>query len=212
MSLAELPLSTPPVQRLADVYDTVAAAARDTPAGSWIVGAGYDQNRLAERRHPTAQELDAVAPAHRVWLRHTSGHMAVVNGAVLAQIGIDATEVPAGGQVERDAAGRATGLLLETAQSLVRDLVHPSSVDDIADAIDRATRHYLTEGITSAPEAGIGAGLVAWSPRELSAGGVSCPGLERDLRPARGCTGRAKRLRTAEAAPARCTAGPSRRR
>ncbi len=169
MSLAELPLSTPPVQRLADVYDAVAAAARDLPPGSWVVGAGYDQNRLAERRHPTAQELDAVAPAHRVWLRHTSGHMAVVNGAVLAQIGIDGAEVPAGGQVERDAAGRPTGLLLETAQSLVRDLVYPYSLDDITGAIDRATRHYLTEGITSAQEAGIGAGLVAWSPRELAA-------------------------------------------
>ena len=169
MSLAELPLSTPPVQRLADVHDAVAAAARDVPAGGWIVGAGYDQNRLAERRHPTAQELDAVAPGHRVWLRHTSGHMAVVNGAVLAEIGIDAAAVPAGGQVERDATGRPTGLLLETAQSLVRDLVYPYSVDDIADAVDRATRHYLTEGITSAQEAGIGAGLVAWSPRELAA-------------------------------------------
>ena len=169
MSLAELELSTPPVQRLEDVYDAVAAAARETPAGGWIVGAGYDQNRLAERRHPTARELDAVAPDHRVWLRHTSGHMAVVNGPVLAEIGIDTAEVPAGGQVERDEAGRPTGLLLETAQSLVRDLVYPYSVDDIVDAVDRATRHYLTEGITSAQEAGIGAGLVAWSPRELAA-------------------------------------------
>ena len=169
MSLAELPLSTPPVQRLQDVYDLVAAAARETPVGGWIVGAGYDQNRLAERRHPTARELDAVAPAHRVWLRHTSGHMAVVNGAVLAEIGIDTAQVPPGGQVERDEAGHPTGLLLETAQSLVRDLLYPYAQDDIADAIDRATRHYLTEGITSAQEAGIGAGLISWSPRELAA-------------------------------------------
>ena len=169
MSLAELPLSTPPVQRLQDVYDLVAAAARETPVGGWIVGAGYDQNRLAERRHPTARELDAVAPAHRVWLRHTSGHMAVVNGPVLAEIGIDTAQLPPGGQVERDESGRPTGLLLETAQSLVRDLLYPYAQDDIADAIDRATRHYLTEGITSAQEAGIGAGLISWSPRELAA-------------------------------------------
>ena len=169
MSLAELPLRTPPVQRLQDVYDAVAAAARETPAGGWIVGAGYDQNRLAERRHPTARELDAVAPSHRVWLRHTSGHMAVVSGAVLAEIGIDSAVVPAGGQVERDESGRPTGLLLETAQSLVRDLLYPYAQDDIADAIDRATRHYLIEGVTSAQEAGIGAGLISWSPRELAA-------------------------------------------
>lgn len=169
MSLAELPLGSAAVQRLDDIYDAVAAAARDTPAGGWVVGAGYDHNRLAERRHPTADELDRVAPRHRVWLRHTSGHMAVVNGAVLTEIGVDTAAVPPGGQVERDPAGRPTGLLLETAQSLVRDLVYPYPADDIAGAIDRATRHYLREGITSAQEAGIGAGLISWSPRELAA-------------------------------------------
>lgn len=167
MSLAELPLSTPPVARLADVYDAVAAAARTTPEGGWVVGSGYDQNRLAERRHPTARELDAVAPRHRVWLKHTSGHMAVVNGAVLAEIA--SAPVPPGGRVDLDADGAPSGLLLETAQALVRGLVYPYAVDDLADAVDRATRHYLTEGVTSVQEAGIGAGLIAWSPRELAA-------------------------------------------
>ncbi|MCW2665521.1 MAG: hydrolase [Frankiales bacterium] len=169
MSLAELPLSTPPVQSLADIYEAVARAARTTAPGGWIVGAGYDQNRLAERRHPTAAELDRVAPGHRVWLRHTSGHMAVVNGAVLDAIGIDAVAVPPGGVVERDAGGRPTGLLQESAQSLVRNLVYPYPLTDIVGAIDRATTRYLSEGITSAQEAGIGAGLVAWSPQELAA-------------------------------------------
>lgn len=167
MSLAELPLGSPPVERLQDVYDAVAEAARTTPAGEWIVGAGYDQNRIAERRHPTADELDRVAPDHKVWLRHTSGHMAVVNGAVLREIRLDA--VPPGGTLERGDDGRPTGLLLETAQAMVRDLVYPYPLTDVADAVDRATAHYLTEGITSAQEAGIGAGLVSWSPRELAA-------------------------------------------
>jgi predicted amidohydrolase YtcJ len=169
MSLGELPLGSPPMESLGDVYDAVAAAARDTPAGGWVIGAGYDQNRLAERRHPTASELDRVAPEHRVWLRHTSGHMAVVNGAVLAEIGVDDVAVPPGGEVQRDADGRPTGLLLESAQSLARDLVYPYPLEDIAGAIDRATSHYLTEGITSAQEAGIGAGLISWSPQELAA-------------------------------------------
>lgn len=169
MSLGELPLGTADVRCLDDIYGAVAAAARDTPRGGWVIGAGYDQNRLAERRHPTAQELDRVAPDHLVWLRHTSGHMAVVNGAVLGAIGMETAAVPPGGQVERDADGRPTGLLLESAQTLVRDLVYPYPLEDIAGAIDLATRHYLREGITSAQEAGIGAGLVSWSPQELAA-------------------------------------------
>jgi predicted amidohydrolase YtcJ len=93
--------------------------------------------------------------------------MAVVNGAVLAQIA--AAPVPAGGRVDLDADGAPSGLLLETAQALVRDLVSPYAVDDVADAVDRATRHYLTEGVTSVQEAGIGAGLISWTPRELAA-------------------------------------------
>ena len=84
-------------------------------------------------------------------------------------IGIEGAPVPPGGQVERDGDGRPTGLLLESAQAMVRDLVYPYPLEDIAAAIDRATRHYLTEGITSAQEAGIGAGLVSWSPQELAA-------------------------------------------
>lgn len=169
MSLDELPLSTPPVHSLGDIYDAVAGAAREKAPGEWIIGAGYNQNRLAERRHPTAEELDRVAPQHKVWLRHTSGHMAVVNGAVLGAIGIDDAAVPPGGQVERDTDGRPTGLLLETAQALVRNLVYPYPLADIAGAIDRATAHYLGEGITSCQEAGIGAGLISWSPQELAA-------------------------------------------
>ena len=169
MSLDEVPLSTPPVRSVGDILDAVAAAAREKAPGEWVVGAGYDQNRLAEGRHPTADELDRAAPGHKVWLRHTSGHMAVVNGAVLEAIDVERGEVPPGGRVERDAGGRPTGLLLETAQALVRDLLHPYALADIAHAVDRATSHYLTEGITSCQEAGIGAGLISWSPQELAA-------------------------------------------
>jgi len=133
------------------------------------MGSGYDQNKLAERRHPTAAELDAVVPDHLVWLRHNSGHMCVVGGRVLDAIGIDRAPVPEGGVVERDAAGRPTGLLLEQAQSLVRALVYPYPEAELVEAIARASQHYLREGLTSVQEAGVGGGLVARSPVELSA-------------------------------------------
>jgi predicted amidohydrolase YtcJ len=53
-----------------DILRAVKARAATQPAGSWIIGRGYDQNKLAERRHPRVAELDAVAPDHLVWLRH----------------------------------------------------------------------------------------------------------------------------------------------
>ena len=95
--------------------------------------------------------------------------MCVVGGRVLDAIGIDSVPVPEGGVVERDAAGRATGLLQEQAQALVRALVYPYPQAELVEAIGRASEHYLREGLTSVQEAGVGGGLVARSPVELSA-------------------------------------------
>ena len=156
MSLDDIPLQSPPIESLDDIYAAVARRAGDSPPGSWLVGTGYDQNKLWERRHPSAQELDRVAPEHFVWLKHNSGHMCVVNGKVLAAIGIDDAQVPAGGVVVRDAQGHPTGLLQEQAQTLLRPLVYPVPVERLVAAIERAGRHYLREGITSCQEAGVG--------------------------------------------------------
>ena len=169
LGLTDVPLSSPPVGSVDDILRAVKARAAAQPAGTWVIGGGYDQNKLAEGRHPRAAELDAIAPDHLVWLRHNSGHMCVVGGRVLDAIGIDDVAVPEGGVVERDAAGRPTGLLQEQAQALVRALVYPYPEAELVAAIARASEYYLREGLTSVQEAGVGGGLVARSPVELSA-------------------------------------------
>ena len=169
MGLSDVPLSSPPIASVDDILRAVKARAASAPRGSWVIGGGYDQNKLAEGRHPTAAELDSVAPDHLVWLRHNSGHMCVVGGRVLDAIGIDGVPVPEGGVVERDRGGRPTGLLQEQAQALVRALVYPYPQSELVEAIARASEQYLREGLTSMQEAGVGAGLVARSPVELSA-------------------------------------------
>jgi predicted amidohydrolase YtcJ len=168
MSLAEVELSTPPVGRLDELYAAIARRAQTTAPGEWVIGAGYDQNKLGG--HPHRDALDRAAPGRRVWLRHTSGHMCVVNTPVLAALGIDAaaTEIP-GGRVAVDSGGRPTGLLEERAQLLVGSLVYPYPLAELTDAIARAAEVYLKEGVTSCTEAGIGGGWVAHSPAELAA-------------------------------------------
>ena len=52
---------------------------------------------------------------------------------------------------------------------LVKDHVGPSSVERLAQAIDRATAHYLTEGITGFTDAGIGSPGIDHTPVELAA-------------------------------------------
>ena len=71
--------------------------------------------------------------------------------------------------IVRDAAGRPTGLVQETAQVLIQQLILPYSVSEIEAALERATRHYASEGITSFTEAGVGGGWIGHSPVELAA-------------------------------------------
>jgi hypothetical protein len=168
MSLAEVDLRSPPIGSLDELYAAIAARAAATAPGDWVVGAGYDQNKLGA--HPHRDALDRAAPGRRVWLRHTSGHMCVVNTDVLAALGLDAvaTEVP-GGRVATDPDGRPNGLLEERAQALIGALVYPYPLAELTEAIARAAVVYLSEGITSCTEAGIGGGWIGHSPVELAA-------------------------------------------
>jgi predicted amidohydrolase YtcJ len=168
MSLGEVDLRSDAAGTLDELYAAIARRAETTAPGEWVVGSGYDQNKLGG--HPHRDALDRAAPGRRVWLRHTSGHMCVVNGVVLADLGVDAaaTEIP-GGRVATEDGGRPTGLLEERAQLLVGSLVYPYPLAELADAIARAAAEYLKEGVTSCTEAGIGGGWVAHSPAELAA-------------------------------------------
>ena len=168
MSLAEVDLRSSAAGSLDELYAAIARRAETTAPGDWVIGAGYDQNKLGA--HPNRDALDRAAPGRRVWLRHTSGHMCVVNSPVLATLGLDtaATEFP-GGRVATDSGGRPTGLLEERAQLLVGSLVYPYPLAELTQAISRAAGQYLKEGITSCTEAGIAGGWVAHSPAELAA-------------------------------------------
>ncbi len=102
-----------------------------------MVGAGYDENKIGA--HPDRDALDRAAGGRPVWLRHTSGHMCVVNTPLLAELGLaDAARDVPGGLVVTDAAGRPTGLLQEQAQQLLNALVLPYPVATLVDAIERA--------------------------------------------------------------------------
>lgn len=81
-----------------------------------IVGFGYDNAQLAELRHPTRNELDAVSGDIPVIIVHQSGHIGVANSRALEIAGIDAgTQPPPGGVIRKDASGEPTGVLEEYA-------------------------------------------------------------------------------------------------
>ena len=165
LSLDEVDLRVPTLEAL---YDAVAARAAGSAPAAWVVGAGYDENKLGA--HPTREALDRAAGGRPVWLKHTSGHMCTVSSAVLDELGIaDAPVDVPGGLVVVDSDGRPTGLLQEQAQGLLSRLVLPYPVATLVDAVERAGRAYLAQGITSVVEAGVGGGWIGKSPVEVAA-------------------------------------------
>lgn len=78
-----------------------------TESVGWVVGFGYDDSQLAEQRHPTRQDLDAVSTDVPIVIIHQSGHLGVANtlGLKLSGVGPD-TPDPDGGAFRREADGR----------------------------------------------------------------------------------------------------------
>ncbi|QOV34270.1 amidohydrolase [Streptomyces ferrugineus] len=140
--------------RIDDVLAVVeeAVARRNSP-GAWVTIAGYDQRALG--RHLTATELDKVSDGHKVFVLHDSGHGCVVNTAVLDLLPAD---IP-----------HEDGFLAERAMGAARALRLPYSQEELAEAIGRAARTCLAEGVTACAEAGVGGTLFGHSPVELGA-------------------------------------------
>ncbi len=168
-SLSHVPLHAGAVRSVEEIVAAIGGRASDRPAGTWIVGAGYDHNKLAEGRHPTRHELDAVSPDHPVVLNHTSGHFVTLNSAAMRLARIGEVEVPDGGVVALGDDGEPNGLLEEQAQQLVRRLLHPRSIEAMVSNLGAASDRYLSEGVTSCQEAGVGGILGSAEPLELAA-------------------------------------------
>lgn len=154
LSLGQVQAGYPEVRSIKEIQRRVAERAGELPAGSWIEGRGYDDNKLDERRHPTRQDLDEVAPNHPVIVVNGSGHMSVANSLALRIAGVTAaTDDPDGGHIVRDEHGEPTGLLQEQAQGLVRTHIPEPSVDAMVAALGRCNDAYAASGITSSQDA-----------------------------------------------------------
>jgi len=155
--LMQVDCSYPTVKTIDDIVSAVASAAQTTPPGEWIEARGYDDNKLAEHRHPTRWDLDRAAPRNPVRVRNVSGHMCVVNSRALELAGITRdTESPFGGAIDIDpSSGEPSGLLQEKAQQLLPGAAGADDPARLHQALEVASRAYLAAGVTSSQEAGI---------------------------------------------------------
>jgi predicted amidohydrolase YtcJ len=143
-----------------EIVERVAARVAETPKGEWIVGRGWDESLLAEKRHPNRHDLDAVSPdnpvvIHRVW------NKLVCNTAALRAAGIDRetpdppADVLYSGSFERDEQGERTGLFRDRAKEMITNHIPAPSEEARAAAAAEASRAYNAVGLTGVAEPGL---------------------------------------------------------
>ncbi|SEN68708.1 hypothetical protein SAMN05428959_102911 [Duganella sp. CF517] len=134
----------------------VAEFSRTHPKNAWIVGYGWNQEVWKLGRFPTAAELDAVVNDRPVLLHRVDAHASWVNTKALEMAGIGKdTPDPAGGKIERDATGKPTGVLVDSAMELVNKVVPLPTPAQARGTLDNALAALAKVGLTSVHDAGI---------------------------------------------------------
>ena len=159
-----------PVQTIADLQDRLRKKLATTAAGVWVVGRGYDDTLLKEKRHPTRQDLDEVSKTFPIWIVHSSGHLGVANSRALAIAGVTKnTPQPNGGVIRKDANGEPNGVI-EESLGLVSRHIPRQGPDARQKAIQWADREYLSKGVTTTVIAGTTLQGVADLKQAMSSG------------------------------------------
>ena len=150
-SLTAVDCSPNAVSSIQELVSALRHRSLQTPNGEWVRGAGYDEFRLKEHRHPTRHDLDFLLPDHPVKLGHRSGHGTVLNSRAmaLADITIETPE-PLGGYIDRDVTtGEPTGLFIDLDGWLDERLGLQPRGDEMTPSARDAARGFLSNGITS---------------------------------------------------------------
>nr|WP_246679701.1 amidohydrolase [Mesorhizobium sp. B2-3-5] len=149
------------VRSLADAMNMLKRQVAVTPPPQWVrVVGGFTEHQFAEKRLPTIEELNAVAPDTPVFILHLYDR-ALLNGAALRAVGYGKdTPNPPGGEITRDANGNPTGLLLAKPNAGILYSTLANGPKLPFDYQLNSTRHFMRElnrlGVTGAIDAGGG--------------------------------------------------------
>lgn len=122
---------------------------------AWVIGFGYDNNMLPDKKNPNRDDLDKISDTHPIFLTHTSGHVGSMNSKALEIFGVDEnTPDIEGGVIERYPDSRKpTGYMEETAFMHYSSQIDFALTDeDLMNFINQAEDIYLGYGITTAQD------------------------------------------------------------
>jgi len=149
------------VRSLADAMAMLKRQAANTPPPQWVrVVGGFTEHQFVEKRLPTLEEINAAAPDTPVFLLHLYDR-ALLNGAALRAVGYTKdTPNPPGGEIQRDAQGNPTGLLLARPNATILYATLGKGPKLPFDYQLNSTRHFMRDlnrlGVTGAIDAGGG--------------------------------------------------------
>lgn len=149
------------VPSLADAMRMLKEQVDRTPAPQWVrVVGGFTDQQFSEKRLPTIDELNAIAPDTPVFILHLYDR-ALLNGAALRAVGYTKdTPNPPGGEIARDALGNPTGLLLARPNATILYSTLAKGPKLPAEYQKNSTRHFMREvnrlGVTGVIDAGGG--------------------------------------------------------
>ncbi len=118
--------------------------------GDWVIGRGWDQERLGERRYPRRDDIDDITRNNPVLLTRVCGHVALLNTAAMEELGIDegkAGEDP--GLFERDSQARMTGIIKEGALDEAITSIHPWNHEVLVEDILAGDYECAKNGLTT---------------------------------------------------------------
>ncbi len=146
--------------RAAKSYDEVIKIIRDrashVPAGTWIVGRGWDNEAWQDTRLPHHAKLSKAVPDHPVWITRVDGHAGLANAHAMELAGVTpATPSPDGGEILRDQKGNAIGLFVDKAKSVIGWVLPAGLTGTTEEALLRAQEMCLSVGLTGVQDAGV---------------------------------------------------------
>jgi predicted amidohydrolase YtcJ len=158
-SLTELNLyGTTSAQQIAEM---VAQRVKNAKPGEWIRGRGWDQNDwgtgTGQKPFPTSTILDKISPDNPVILNRIDGHAIWVNSKAM-EIAKQTTDLNIeidGGIIFHDLSGNPTGIFVDNAVSIIRNVVPEYSQEEKISLYHHAFDECLKYGITSVHDMGI---------------------------------------------------------
>ncbi|PLJ78287.1 amidohydrolase [Infirmifilum sp. SLHALR2] len=136
------------VRSLEELREQVRRAVLSAGKGEWVVGRGWDQDKMSEKRFPTRHDIDDVSRDNPVLLVRVCGHAALLNTKAMKILGLLEPSVE-GGKFIHVEDGKPTGIIFEDLVGYALSKIPPPPAERVKSLVKTLLSEYLSYGVTS---------------------------------------------------------------